>query len=61
MSAATSISYPTISIASPLEKPDLARARIERLMGLEVPRLEMFARSTAGGWDGWGHQVDKFG
>ena len=45
-------------------RPDprvLSRARIERLMGLEVPRLEMFARSSAGGWDAWGNQTEKFG
>lgn len=41
-------------------KPDLARARIERLMGLDVPRLEMFARQSAGGWDSWGLEAGKF-
>lgn len=42
-------------------KPDLARARIERLMGLEVPRLEMFARqSHDNGWDAWGNQTTMF-
>lgn len=42
-------------------KPDLARARIERLMGLDVPRLEMFARqSESYGWDVWGNQTDLF-
>lgn len=41
-------------------KPDLARARIERLMGTEVPRLEMFARQSCGGWDSWGIEADKF-
>lgn len=41
-------------------KPDLARARIERLMGLDVPRLEMFSRASAGGWDAWGFDVGQF-
>lgn len=40
-------------------KPDLARARTERLLG-PIPRLEMFARSGSGGWDAWGNQTDKF-
>lgn len=40
-------------------KPDLARARIERLIG-DVPRLEMFARSGCGGWDSWGLESGKF-
>lgn len=38
------------------EKPPEVRGLIERLMG-DRPRLEMFARQRAGGWDAWGNQV----
>lgn len=37
-------------------KPNEFRKRIERLFG-DVPRLEMFARQRAEGWDSWGNQV----
>lgn len=47
-------------IYSPLgehsEKPAEARHRLERLYG-EVPRIELFSRSAAPGWDHWGNQV----
>ena len=38
------------------KKPDIARRRIEALMG-DVPRVELFARQAAPGWDVWGHEV----
>lgn len=38
------------------KKPDEARRRIERLMG-DVPRIELFARQAAPGWDVWGNEV----
>ena len=37
-------------------KPEEARARIEALMG-DVPRIELFARERAPGWDAWGDEV----
>lgn len=40
------------------EKPAEFRADIERLCG-DVPRLEMFARTSAPGWDVFGNQVDN--
>lgn len=40
-------------------KPDTARDRIVQLMG-DVPRLELFARTKAHGWDVWGNQADTF-
>jgi len=40
-------------------KPPEQYARLERLYGL-VPRIEMFARNTAAGWDSWGNEVGKF-
>lgn len=40
-------------------KPDLAKARIERLLG-PVPRLEMFSRSETHGWDAWGLETGRF-
>ena len=38
------------------KKPEEARRRIEALMG-DVPRVELFARQTAPGWDIWGDEV----
>jgi len=40
-------------------KPDEVRDRIVELCG-DVPRLEMFARTSAPGWDVWGNEVEKF-
>lgn len=37
-------------------KPKEARERIEALMG-DVPRIELFARERAPGWDCWGDEV----
>ena len=39
-------------------KPNEARRRIEALMG-DVPRVELFARRPAPGWDVWGNEVDS--
>lgn len=39
-------------------KPDQAYDRIEQLV--EGPYLEMFARHTRSGWDGWGNQTTLF-
>lgn len=38
------------------KKPGEARNRIEQLMG-DVPRVELFARREAPGWDVWGNEV----
>ena len=38
-------------------KPDETRKRIVELMG-DVPRIELFARQHAPGWDVWGDEVD---
>lgn len=47
-------------IVSPVEqhskKPDITRDRIVELMG-DLPRLELFARQKAAGWDVWGNEV----
>ena len=49
-------------IISPLEahskKPDEARDKIVRLLG-DLPRVELFARQAAPGWDVWGNEVDS--
>lgn len=37
-------------------KPDETRKRIVELMG-DVPRIELFARQHAPGWDVWGDEV----
>ncbi len=38
------------------KKPAEARRRIEALTG-DVPRIELFARRPASGWDVWGNEV----
>lgn len=47
-------------IESPFEKhskkPDETRHRIVELLG-DVPRIELFARQHADGWDCWGNEV----
>ncbi|SUY94217.1 Transcriptional activator, adenine-specific DNA methyltransferase [Citrobacter koseri] len=37
------------------EKPWEVRHRLEMLYG-DVPRIELFSRSAAPGWDHWGNQ-----
>ena len=38
------------------EKPPIVRDKIVKLMG-ELPRIELFARQYADGWDCWGNEV----
>lgn len=38
------------------KKPDEARERITKLFG-DLPRIELFARQYADGWDCWGNEV----
>jgi N6-adenosine-specific RNA methylase IME4 len=49
-------------IDAPIErhskKPDEARKRIVELMG-DVPRIELFAREKADGWDVFGNEVES--
>jgi len=49
-------------IVSPIEahskKPDAAREKIVALMG-DLPRVELFARQQAPGWDVWGNEVES--
>lgn len=40
------------------QKPGEARRRIVQLMG-DLPRLELFAREKAPGWDVWGNEVQS--
>ena len=40
------------------KKPDEVRNRIVELMG-DIPRIELFARSKAEGWDSWGNEVES--
>lgn len=37
-------------------KPDSVREKIVRICG-DLPRIELFARQTAHGWDSWGNEV----
>lgn len=41
-------------------KPDETRRRIVELLG-DVPRIELFARQRAPGWDAWGDQAPEDG
>ena len=43
-------------IASHSEKPNVVRERIVQLVG-DLPRIELFARKPAQGWDCWGNEV----
>ena len=49
-------------VLSPLQrhsqKPDEVRDRIVELMG-DLPRIELFARSAAEGWDCWGNEAPE--
>ena len=51
-------------ILSPIQqhsrKPAEARDRIVELMG-DLPRIELFAREAAPGWDAWGDEAPKIG
>ena len=40
------------------QKPDEVRGRIVELMG-DLPRIELFARTRADGWDCWGNEVPE--
>jgi N6-adenosine-specific RNA methylase IME4 len=40
-------------------KPDAQYPALESLFG-DVPRVELFARTTRAGWDHWGNETDKF-
>ena len=40
-------------------KPDEVRGWLVDLYG-DAPRIELFARATAPGWDAWGLEVNKF-
>jgi hypothetical protein len=47
-------------IEEPIEqhskKPNLVRDKIIELVG-DLPRIELFARTTTNGWDVWGNEV----
>ena len=47
-------------IDTPIErhskKPDIVRDKIVELLG-DLPRIELFARESAEGWDSWGNEV----
>lgn len=40
------------------KKPDETRKRIVDLLG-DVPRIELFARQRADGWDAWGSEAPE--
>lgn len=40
------------------KKPDCVRDKIVSLMG-DIPRIELFARQKAEGWDSWGNEVES--
>lgn len=52
--------YISSVVISPREehskKPDIVRERIVELVG-DLPRIELFARQIANGWDSWGNEI----
>ncbi len=48
----------TSTIGQHSEKPDQARLALEELLG-NVPRIELFARRQAPGWDVWGDETNN--
>ena len=44
-------------VAEHSKKPDIVRDRIVTLCG-DLPRIELFARQTACGWDSWGDEIN---
>lgn len=40
------------------QKPDCVRDKIIELVG-DLPRIELFARNKADGWDSWGDEIDS--
>ena len=40
-------------------KPDRVRDDIVRMCG-DLPRIELFARTTTDGWNVWGNEIDKY-
>jgi site-specific DNA-methyltransferase (adenine-specific) len=38
------------------QKPDIIREKIVDLLG-DLPRIELFARKSAQGWDSWGNEI----
>lgn len=39
------------------KKPDIVHAKIVEFCG-DIPRIELFARQRASGWDAWGNEVE---
>ena len=48
-------------VFSPIEehskKPDCVREKITCLIGGDIPKIELFAREAADGWDCWGNEA----
>lgn len=40
-------------------KPVEARIRLTQLLGDDIPRIELFARDAAPGWDAWGNEIGE--
>ena len=40
-------------------KPQLIRDKIVEMFGNELPKIELFARVKADGWDIWGNELDN--
>ena len=39
------------------EKPNEVRNRIVEMFGIDLPKIELFAREINEGWDAWGNEV----
>jgi N6-adenosine-specific RNA methylase IME4 len=40
-------------------KPQLIRDKIVEMFGNELPKIELFARVKANGWDIWGNELQN--
>ena len=40
-------------------KPQLIRDKIVEMFGSELPKIELFARVKADGWDIWGNELEN--
>jgi N6-adenosine-specific RNA methylase IME4 len=45
-------------IESHSKKPDVVRELIVQLLG-DLPKIELFARQRAAGWDAWGNEITE--
>lgn len=40
-------------------KPEQIRTKIVEMFGEDLPKIELFARLKADGWDSWGNEIES--